>query len=54
MKFSFLSCFFLFLGAAVLAQQNPIRIEGYAQGTTYHMVYFDSLNRDLQTDIEKY
>lgn len=36
-----------------IGQQQPIKIEGYAQGSTYHISYFDSLNRDLQPDIEK-
>lgn len=34
------------------AQEQPIRIEGYTQGTTYHISYYDSLNRDLQPEIE--
>lgn len=34
------------------SQVEPIRIEGQAQGTTYHITYFDSLNRDLQPEIE--
>ena len=28
-------------------------IDGYAQGTTYHITYYDSLNRNFLTDIEK-
>ncbi len=35
------------------AQSEPIKIEGYAQGSTYHIAYYDSLNRDFQPDIEK-
>jgi thiamine biosynthesis lipoprotein len=33
--------------------QEPIKIEGEAQGSTYHISYFDSKNRDLQPEIEK-
>lgn len=34
------------------AQQEPIKIEGNAQGTSYHITYFDEQNRDLQPEIE--
>jgi thiamine biosynthesis lipoprotein len=34
-------------------QQEPIRVEGEAQGTTYHITYFDKENRDFQPEIEK-
>ena len=45
---------FIFLYVSTLcAQQEPIRIGGEAQGTTYHITYYDSLNRDLQSDIAK-
>lgn len=44
----------IFLYAFTLcAQQEPMRIGGEAQGTTYHITYYDSLNRDLQSDITK-
>jgi FAD:protein FMN transferase len=36
----------------VSAQQEPIRIEGEAQGTTYHITYFDKENRNLKPEIE--
>ena len=45
--------FWLFFSSAIFSQQEPIKIEGYAQGSTYHITYYDSLNRDLQPDIEK-
>jgi len=32
--------------------QEPIKIEGYAQGTTYHITYFDKKNRNWQTQID--
>ena len=35
------------------AQIDPVKIEGYAQGSTYHISYFDSQNRNLQPEIEK-
>lgn len=45
---------FIFLCLTFLkAQQEPMRIEGLAQGTSYHITYFDSKNRDLQPEIEK-
>jgi len=35
------------------AQNEPIRIEGNAQGSTYHISYFDTENRNFQPEIEK-
>lgn len=35
-----------------LNAQEIIKIEGKAQGTTYHITYFDSENRDLKPEIE--
>jgi FAD:protein FMN transferase len=35
------------------SQNEPIKIEGNAQGTTYHITYIDRLNRNLQPGIEK-
>ncbi len=51
--FSTISIFFLFINSNILAQEEPMRIEGYAQGSTYHIAYFDKENRDFQEDIEK-
>jgi thiamine biosynthesis lipoprotein len=31
--------------------QEPIKIEGNAQGTTYHITYFDKKNRNLKVEI---
>lgn len=46
--------FFIFLGViSIYGQQEPIRIEGNAQGTTYHITYFDKQNRNFQPEIEK-
>jgi len=35
------------------AQTEPTIIEGFAQGTTYHITYIDPENRNLQPDIER-
>jgi len=35
------------------SQSEPMRVEGAAQGTTYHITYFDKENRDFQSEIEK-
>ena len=35
------------------SQKEPIKIEGSAQGTTYHITYFDKKNRNLQPEIEQ-
>lgn len=42
---------FLFFPVFLFAQSNIIRIEGNAQGTTYHITYFDSLNRNFEDEI---
>lgn len=44
---------FLFYSVSIYSQQEPIKIEGEAQGTTYHITYFDNQNRDFQPEIEK-
>lgn len=43
-------CFFY---SILFAQQEPIKFDGNAQGSTYHITYFDKQNRDFQADIEK-
>jgi FAD:protein FMN transferase len=43
----------LFFTTVIYSQSEPIKIEGEAQGTTYHITYYDSQNRDLQPEIEK-
>lgn len=50
--------FFIFLlhssqNSLLKAQTEAIRIEGQAQGTSYHITYFDPQNRDLKPEIEK-
>ena len=52
-KFSLTIILFCVSIANIVAQQEPIKIEGETQGTTYHITYYDQQNRDLQTDIEK-
>ena len=45
---------FIFACTTLLySQQEPVKIEGEAQGTTYHITYFDKGNRDFQDEIEK-
>ena len=43
----------LLFSTSIYSQQEPIKIEGEAQGTTYHITYFDSQNRNLKAEIEK-
>ena len=50
-KIYFFSLFFT--SVLIHAQEEPIKIEGSAQGTTYHITYFDKKNRDLQPEIEQ-
>lgn len=54
MRIQILVISFICLSSALLnAQTDPIKIAGNAQGSTYHISYFDSLNRDFQPEIEK-
>lgn len=43
--------FFFFYTISIYSQGEPIKIEGNAQGTTYHITYFDIQNRNLQPEI---
>jgi len=43
----------LFFTTAVYCQSESLKIEGSAQGTTYHITYFDLQNRDFKPEIEK-
>jgi len=38
---------------SVYSQQEMLKIEGNAQGTTYHITYYDSQFRDFKPEIEK-
>ena len=44
--------FFSFLTSNVSARNRLIKISGYAQGTTYHISYYDHKKRNLQPEIE--
>jgi FAD:protein FMN transferase len=52
-KCLFTFIFLLHCSCILFAQLIPIKIEGYAQGSTYHITYLDKKNRDLQLPIEK-
>jgi FAD:protein FMN transferase len=45
--------FIIFNSVVGYCQQESIKIEGEAQGTTYHITYFDSKNRNFQSEIAK-
>lgn len=45
--------FIFFSALLIYSQENPIKFDGTAQGTTYHITYFDKQNRNLQPEIEK-
>jgi FAD:protein FMN transferase len=49
-KFSYI---ILLLSSLVFSQNEAIKLEGKAQGTTYHITYYDDLNRNLKPEIEK-
>lgn len=44
---------FILFYSLLYAQQEPIKVEGNTQGTTYHITYFDKQNRNFQPEIEK-
>lgn len=48
-----LALFLLISNTLLKAQAELISIEGYAQGTTYHIIYFDEKNRDFKPEIEQ-
>jgi thiamine biosynthesis lipoprotein len=52
-KIRYTFVFILFNILSIYSQEEPIKIEGYAQGTTYHITYFDKQNRDMKPEIEK-
>jgi FAD:protein FMN transferase len=51
LPFSFLIIFFY--ATITYAQSEPVKLQGNAQGTTYHITYFDKQGRNLQPEIEK-
>jgi len=52
-KIRFCFGFIALITATIYGQSSPIKIEGNAQGTTYHITYFDAKNRNFQPEIEK-
>ncbi|MBS1636998.1 MAG: FAD:protein FMN transferase [Bacteroidetes bacterium] len=50
-RFSIALC--LLVPTVAIFAQEPVFIEGLAQGSSYHITYFDDQNRDFQPDIEK-
>ncbi|MGV9003640.1 FAD:protein FMN transferase [Flavobacterium sp.] len=51
MNKSTLTLAFALLSTILFAQKDPIKIEGEAQGTTYHITYFDATNRNFKPEI---
>ena len=52
LRFSIL-LFILVCTISLSAQVEPVKIEGEAQGSTYHITYYDIKNRDFKLEIEK-
>ncbi|NVN94449.1 MAG: FAD:protein FMN transferase [Bacteroidetes bacterium] len=48
---SLFSLFFL-TTFCLYSQIEPIKISGFAQGTTYHITYYDKKNRNFQSEID--
>ncbi len=42
-----------YCGQLLFAQEEPMKFEGLAQGTTYHITYFDKQERDFQPEVEQ-
>lgn len=47
----FLSLFVMLLSRSLFAQDDPMYLEGYTQGTTFHMIYMDDQQRDFENEI---
>lgn len=43
--------FMLLFSSVFYGQSEPVKIEGQAQGTSYHITYFDAQNRNFQAEI---
>jgi len=52
-KIKFWFVFSGLISASIYGQSSPMKIEGNAQGTTYHIMYFDKQNRDFELEIEQ-
>ncbi|POY40601.1 thiamine biosynthesis protein ApbE [Flavobacterium alvei] len=50
-RISCIIVYLLFFSDTTYSQQDPIKVFGEAQGTTYHITYFDVQNRDFQPEI---
>ncbi len=50
-QYLILNLFFLHVTSAY--SQEPVKFGGNAQGSTYHITYFDEKNRNFQPDIER-
>lgn len=53
MKITRVFWFFLWFSGMAFTQEDFIFLDGEAQGTTYHIQYFDAKNRNLKKDIER-
>lgn len=53
LKLNFILILFSLIYSCNYAQSTPIKIDGKAQGTTYHITYFDAKNRNFQSEIIK-
>ena len=53
MQKTFLLFAFLLGGTKAFSQEEAIKLEGTAQGTSYHITYYDSKGRNFQPAIEK-
>lgn len=52
-KLAYSISLFLCCSVSIYSQQEPIMIEGEAQGTTYHITYIDKQNRNFFPEVEK-
>lgn len=52
-KLKYILVLFFLKSYSLFSQDKEVKIEGYAQGSTYHITYIDKQNRDFQVEIEK-
>jgi len=48
----FVFCLCIIISLNAFSQKEPVKVAGNAQGTTYHITYFDKQNRNLKSEIE--
>ena len=53
MKFLFLTLLLSSVSFTAICQSEPIYLEGLAQGTSYHITYFDQKQRNFHKDIDR-